>query len=383
MRVVIVDAREWQNQFDLETGEKTHVDGPLIDRVSGVLSRHPYPGDVHGLSNRWVTDTALDLIDQHGPRFVFLSYAQQYFFTRFNAVSADERRSLIAEVFLEVARFVEKSGFTPFILGTGDMVPFKGFIDVSRLDGLAITAHWSGRYAGLHDPSDRDLNHLRGQPHIEAIISKKDWMAIAVSPLAAVDRIPDYLLLSEPGWVFKSVGTPLRSPGWLPAPSFRIPYRTPLGIVEDLTRICSAVEAWRNEAPIALIVLEGIGMADFPGPFAECQNSLDWYYYVPGEAQYLTLCTGAHSLFSYPAGYKFSKEEEKRQRFPFSGFITALPENTLCDRIHAGSIAVGNRSMFMHTMTGADIAVECFARNLYNQGTMAAIRLDKNINLFR
>lgn len=38
----------------------------------------------------------------------------------------------------------------------------------------------------------------------------------------------------------------------------------------------------------------------------------------------------------------------------------------------------GNKSMFMHMVVGADICVECFARNLYNQGTMAVIhRQDK------
>ncbi|MDD3845889.1 MAG: hypothetical protein PHC90_05950 [Syntrophorhabdaceae bacterium] len=42
------------------------------------------------------------------------------------------------------------------------------------------------------------------------------------------------------------------------------------------------------------------------------------------------------------------------------------------------SISVGNKSMFMHMVAGADICVECFARNLYNQGTMAVIhRQDK------
>lgn len=34
--------------------------------------------------------------------------------------------------------------------------------------------------------------------------------------------------------------------------------------------------------------------------------------------------------------------------------------------------------MFMHMAAGADISVECFARNLYNQGTLAVISyLDK------
>jgi len=46
----------------------------------------------------------------------------------------------------------------------------------------------------------------------------------------------------------------------------------------------------------------------------------------------------------------------------------------ICDR----SIAVGNNSMFMHMVTGADMCVECFARNLSNQGALGVIhRQDK------
>lgn len=377
MRIAIVDAREWQNQFDLKTGQKTRHDGPLVEMVGGVLSRHPYPGDGDDASNRWVTDTALDLIEQYEPRFAFISYAQQFFFTRFTAISAEMRRDLIAGLFSEVMRFVEKSGFTPFILGTGDMMPFRGFIDVSRLDGLAISGHWSARYAGLHAPSGLDLKRLRREAHIEALIPKKEWMTLLPRPPVAVERIPDYLLLAEPGWTFKTVGTPLRDPGWLPAPSFHIPYRTPFGDVSTLQAISPALDSFQDQAPIALIVLEGIGSKDFPPPFTETENHVSWYYYEPGEAQYLTLCTGEHSMFAYPAGYKYNKEEEMNRAFPFSGFLTSFPEKAVCDRIRGGSIAVGNRSMFMHALTGADIAIECFARNLYNQGTMAAIRLDK------
>jgi hypothetical protein len=37
--------------------------------------------------------------------------------------------------------------------------------------------------------------------------------------------------------------------------------------------------------------------------------------------------------------------------------------------------------MFMHVVVGADISLECFARNLYNQGTTAVIhRQDKKSN---
>ena len=45
-------------------------------------------------------------------------------------------------------------------------------------------------------------------------------------------------------------------------------------------------------------------------------------------------------------------------------------------RLSARSIAVGNRSMFPHMVSGTDVSVECFARNLYNQGCMGVIHRD-------
>lgn len=150
------------------------------------------------------------------------------------------RRNLISDLFVEVMRFVEKSGFTPFILGTGDMMPFRGF----------------------------------------------------------------------------TVGTPLRNPGWLPAPSFHIPYRTLLGDVSALQAISPPLDSFQDQAPIALIVLEGIGSKDFPSPFTECGNHVAWYYYEPGEAQYLTLCRGEHSMFAYPAGYKVESVLTRGTRMP-------------------------------------------------------------------
>lgn len=50
-----------------------------------------------------------------------------------------------------------------------------------------------------------------------------------------------------------------------------------------------------------------------------------------------------------------------------------MPADTIGECFHGKSIAVGNRSMFMHTAFGTDISVECFARNLFNQGVMAVI----------
>lgn len=67
-----------------------------------------------------------------------------------------------------------------------------------------------------------------------------------------------------------------------------------------------------------------------------------------------------------------------KKEYPLSGYFTSLPERTVGGQFPGRSIAVGNRSMYTHMIPGADVSLEPFARNLYNQGTMAVIhRTDK------
>ena len=157
MSRAIIDAREWQKVFDLRTGAAKTDTSPLDQMVRAVQERHPYPGDLDIAGNRWVTDTALDLMGRYDPSFVFLTYAQQYFSGRYSLQTDADWAAAVAAVYEEVERFVTLSGFTPLIVGTGGMTPLLASVDLTRLDGLALCTHWSARYAGLHDPSPMDL----------------------------------------------------------------------------------------------------------------------------------------------------------------------------------------------------------------------------------
>jgi hypothetical protein len=59
--------------------------------------------------------------------------------------------------------------------------------------------------------------------------------------------------------------------------------------------------------------------------------------------------------------------------YPLSGDFTSIQEGTIGEAFDGRSVAVGNRSMYIHMVAAADISPECFARNLYNQGTMAVL----------
>jgi len=75
-----------------------------------------------------------------------------------------------------------------------------------------------------------------------------------------------------------------------------------------------------------------------------------------------------------PTGYRYDEEDDELKGYPFSGYFREVPGHTLGADCGGRSIAVGNRSMFTHMVFGADISVECFARNLFNQGCMAVIQ---------
>ena len=378
MSTAIIDAREWQNIFDLKTGQKISDDRDLVRRTAEVLARHPYPGDVEEQSNRWVSDTALDLIQTYDPRLVCLSYAQQYFAQRFSPVTPEQRQRMTQSVFEEVARFADLSGFTPLIVGTGNMTDLKEEIDLSRLDGLAITTAWSARYAGLHNPSDRDMEYVNHLPQLERIVPLKEWIDLFGIRPQNMARMPQYLLVSREGCGFRIGGATLRRPHRIPAPTPAIPVSPTLAEVGDITRIGSVVEDIAATEKTALVVLEGIGVEDWPGEYGLVANGKDWCVYEPGEGQYLTITCGSHQLFTYSPGYPLYEEDDETTPFPFSGYFNAIPEDTLGRRFAGRSLAVGNRSMFTHMVYGTDVSIECFARNLFNQGCMGVVhRTDK------
>ncbi len=373
MSLAIIDARQWQRVFDLRTGAGVQERTPLMKMVMDIQSRRPYPGDLDDSGNRWVTDTALDLIEGYDPSFVFLTYARQFFLGRYSVLTDGDWAGMVSSVFEEVNRFVARSGFTPLIVGTGAMMPFADFIDVTRLDGLVLSTHWSARYAGLHEGSARDLDYLAARPEIERIVSRDDFRRLFSDCGGDNSRIPEYLLVARPGYMFRTVGGAFRRVRRAPAPAYTIPVSAEWGGVSSITGIRRLVAEEIQRRKIALIVVEGLGVEDFPWSHQGCENGRDWFYYEPSDAQYLTLATGRHQVFEYPTGYRYFREDAEKKEYPLSGYFTSIPEDTIASGLGVRSIAVGNRSMIMHMAPGADISIECFARNLFNQGTMAVL----------
>jgi hypothetical protein len=376
MSTAIIDARGWQSSFDLKTGEKVDPESDAQRIVKEVLQKHPYPGDMDKGSNRWVSDTAFELIDKYMPRFVFLSYAAQYFSLRYTPMTDEARSSIIAGAFREAERFAEVSGYTTIIVGTGDMTPLIDNIDITRLDGLALCTNWSARYAGLYEPSDKDMTLLSSHPFIEKIVPREEVVRLFNGSPDQALRVPEFLMVARRGYAFKALSPTMKTPVMIPSDNFTVPVSLPGSEISDITCIRGEIEKLISDRNIALIILEGAGINDFPLPYRSCSNGKEWFSYETGDAQYLTISTGEHRFFDYPKGYKYYDETDVNNDFPFSGYFKSIPENTFASSFPERSIAVGNKSMFMHMVTGADISIECFSRNMFNQGTMAVIHRD-------
>lgn len=377
--LAIIDTREWQNQFDLRTGNKSDEQGPLVEMMKEVLHRRHYPGDLDSGSNRWVTDIALDLTAAYQPQFVFLTYAQQYFASRIGPMDAAERNLMMGELFREVERFVGESGFMPVVVGRGGVTPLNGVIDLSMLDGIGVSTHWSARYAGLHEPSEADLEHLRAEPNIDRIVTRDQFLELFDGSPQDGRLLPDYLLVARRGYAFRALGCTMRKPVMIPDAADHIPLFSPLGAATDITSIRGLIDKGLHQGHrVALIILEGVGNDDFQWPSEPCGNSRGWFCYEPGDAQYLAITTGHHRIFEHPPGYLFYAEDATEKEYPLSGYFKKIPAGTVGAEFPGRSIAVGNKSMAMHMVTGADLCVECFARNHYNQGALGVIhRQDK------
>lgn len=375
--VAIIDARKWQNQFDLRTGDKSEKRAPLIDFMKEVLHRHHYPGDADPGCNAWVTDTALDLLVGYRPGFAFLTYGAQYFAGRVELIGPAQRRAMMDELFLEVERFIAESGFTPVIVGRGGVMQLVDVIDLSDLDGICISTHWSARYAGLHAPSAADLQRVAADPNITRIVPANEFRELFGDSVGDGPLVPDYLLVARRGYAFKALGCSARKPAMIPDAAGQIPFFSTLGEAAEITSIRGVVDrGLRQGRKIAFIMLEGVGMDDFPWASTPCGNGRGWFSYEPSDAQHLAITTGRHRILEHPPGYLFHAEESKE--YPLSGYFKEIPSGTIGAGFPGKSIAVGNKSMDTHMLTGADLCIECFARNHYNQGTLGVLhRPDK------
>lgn len=375
MSIGIINVVEWQTAINMRKGTKVDAASPLAGITRKILNAHPYPGDLEPRSITWVTSVARDLYKSYQPRLIMLSYAQPFFLSVFKETPPNRRKAMIEQIFKEISRFSKETGMVPVILGTGGLVPVAGYIDLCHLDCLVLGGGMVGRFAGMHEPTPQDLAYVSSSRLIKRVFSRDELIAHFGGDEEFIKRLPDYLLWAREGYTFKTFGSMSRPCYMLPAENEVIPVYSPLNKVSSITGIRKLIEDALSERDIVLVIIEGAGFEEFPKPYSVCDNTLGWYMYAPGDGQYLTITTGKHLPYhSYLPGFKYYDEDTEDREYPFSGMFFGRHNIDTLGRSFTGrSAAVGTRSVLTHIAGGADITIECFARGLYNYGTIGVI----------
>jgi hypothetical protein len=376
MQVALIDVVEWQTLVESRTGQPVEIQHPRLDIAAQVCATHPYPGDLTMEGAKWVTDTALDLYARYAPDFFFLDYASLYLQSLFRPEQEKEQGSRVPLLFAEIQRFLDATGFEPVIVGLGDLMPLRGYIETTDLDGLASAAGMNTRSAGLFAPSERDLNRMSQREGVERLVSREDFRAEFGGSEGFYATCPDYLIFARPGYVFRGVNISCRTLYRLPIPEEYIPIHTMSGSGQALTDIPEMVLQGLAHHKVALILVEAVGCDSFPLTHRPLSNSLHWYRYTMGPGQYLALTSGKHFVeYPYPPGYRLELYDDENAPYPFSGVFREMPDHTTGRRFQGRSAAVGNRSILTHLAAGTDICIECFARGLYSHGVLAMVEV--------
>lgn len=376
----VIDVGEWQTVVNLRDGREMAVEHPRVELARGVLASHSYPGDLSDAGLRWVTDTALDLCARYDPGYIMLNYVYAYMQAVYRGATPEGHAAAIQAVAREVGRFLEATGYEPVIVGLGGIMPCRGQIETLDLDATVATAGMHTGFVGLYDATLSDVDRLLTRPGVERIIDRATFRETFGGSDAFYEAFPDLLAVAEDGYRFRGVNVGTRVVHHMPRREEELPVYTTLPGAEalrSLTDVAGLVLKGLETRRVALVLVEGVSCSNFPWPLRRISNRYHWWRYPGGIDQYLALNTGEHfTAFDSPPGFRLEVYDGPSRPYPFSGTFRTLPQTSIGLRYPGRSAAVGARSMITHVVAGAEIAVECFARSLYNQGVMAAVRLE-------
>ena len=300
MKIGLIDVGEWQTMVDFKTGRATTAHHPLADLAAELLSAHPYPGDLTGQGDRWVTDTALDLNARYAPDFFLLIYANLYFPAVFSPQSEQEHAAQILQTFEQITRFLDGSEFQPVIVGLGDFVPFEGYVYLTDMDGEVTSGGMNPRYAGVNRATAQDLDRLSQREGIADVVTRDAFRAMFGGCQRFYERFPDHLVIAEEGRVFRGPSSGARPLYRVSKHDTTLPLHTSLGPAESITDVAGLTLHALKRERVALILVEGVGCSSFPLPFRPISNSLHWHTYSVVPAQSYDPSRMRFAPHSYP-----------------------------------------------------------------------------------
>ncbi len=371
----LLDVHGYQKLFDFRTGERMEHPSPIISKVKKLISGRPYPGDQKPESDTWVTDLALEMMDIYQPELVVLDYAQAWFLA---VNQPDGKKEAFDNIFSNVNRFLDSTGFEPMVVGTGGFETVERIIDLEKYFRTEEIILSSGKYAYFNRSSIKDLSQeiLQELSDIWDLYTRDEFLAGLESSYSDdfAMYIHDFIAVAKPGVMFKGLSSFIRINDYTSSLDRYIPVYTTLDIPEDITRVVPvSCDAVRSGKKVALIIIEGAGLSSFPFTgTAKCRNHDGLYTYQMHE-QYISLGTGTHyssSDFRFPLGRDYWLRDYRP--YPFSGRFHRFLQNTPQKRTSPlKSLSVGNRNIHTHVCLEADISLECYCCYQHNFGTMA------------
>lgn len=377
----LIDVGDWQTYVDLKTG--TELDSTKPHFLSDLVKDSPYPGDGE-ISINWVKQTAERIIGLYDPHWLMLTYTQPLFANSDDSQQQDSLMTQHQRIINDIQELCRTKTYEAVIVMSNPKVPLKDEIINLPTSGLLETSPWGSALAGLSGAVPEDREILLKQPHIKQVISKDDIL----TKHPHVDEnfryyLPDYCLVAAEGYLFRGYNSHFPKKKTLAdLCTANIPVYSTLGTPAHVKELYSLMKnALLNGKKVLLAVIEGYRAdAPIPAGFQLCGNKDEWYSYA-GLSQYLLLTSGK-AFYETPYPPVYNRTKKKRETvYPFSGFFTSIPSNTLGDFNGVRSAVVSSRSMIVHMAANADLAIECYCRDKNNMGTMATFKPELTASL--
>ena len=378
MAQIILDSGGWHDVIDFETGDSLESwDNPVIDDVIGIISGLPYPGEVNPDSIEWTTSVGKALYDYNQPDFIMLSYATPYFIKSTVPSAPEDEKELNRRLFSSVQDFLSYTGYVPVIVGSGGMTDIIGEVLPTSLRGRVNQGMGSFPYGGIFHATEDEMESVGKIPHTK-LVTRDDFMKDF--PQAGEDfiaELPDgLLLLEETGYVFSRAGIRGMTLYKTPNVTGELPVYTTLqtpGHITDVRRVIE--EALDDGDKAALIVLDGIGAEDFLVPYGMMPANDKWMLYASTMSQYMALLSGQPFYeCAAPLVHEHRPYKDRSNRHPYAQFTDKdMPSNVLGRKKGIKTAAAGSRSMITHSVSQADISIECHARQMIPSGILAMV----------
>ncbi len=361
------DVGGWQAKVNMSDGRT--LESSWIKSLHNSLPVNPYPGDMTFEAEKWVTDEALSMVDRYSPDLLVMVYAQSAFVARHRQEDS-HYQDFVFTVGREVERFLGKTGYSYAVIGLGDLIPTRGYINLEK--GNSGVASAEEGLARLYRALPEDADRMASLAGVQAIYSKQDFEDTFACQLPE-DLPGQYVIIPENGYLFLTMTGAPRLPFRTESQDSSLPYCSSFNLPGSLNKIRDSISfRVKNGEKIALILLDGIGQKRFPFHGWSLNNTINGLPYTSSPLQYAVISTGQDFFADYMAAPKWNRS---RIRNPFALQGVYLTSCMTHDVMQAGKAAVslGNRSILTHSMFPANISTECHCAALHHFGTFTVI----------